>query len=277
MAHFPRVPIWHADGQFGVEHGEVWIERQGQHGHLGRRAGGDDGDRGHLRAGASGRRRQHQRQAWSLHFVDAVDVGDQLAGAGERRDQLGGVERRAAADADHDVGADAACEVDGFEHQPLRRIGDHLVEDLGGKAGLVQAGDDRGEPAGANKGSEGNDQRRAGREAGGDQRPELAAGAPLVNEGRRGLKSKRQHAVAAQISASGVVFGAEIRTVRQPTSRQTPPTSTRRPPRTTKRTSLKAPIASARLSRPGASSSAGLRPAMVARRRSVRRTSGARR
>ena len=93
------------DGQLGVEDRPVGQELRRDDALLLGGAGGDDRDRRHLRAGAGGGRRKHQRQALALDQADAVDVADRLARAGQHRDQLRRVERAAAADRDDAVDA----------------------------------------------------------------------------------------------------------------------------------------------------------------------------
>jgi len=95
-----------AEGEIRIQQRQIRQQQRRDHAHLGRLAGGDDGDLRDLGAGAGGGRHLDQRQALALGIADAVDVLQRLGGARMRqqRHQLGDVHRAATTEADHQIG-----------------------------------------------------------------------------------------------------------------------------------------------------------------------------
>ena len=65
---------WQAEGQVGIEQSQIRQQQRRNHAHLGGLAGGDDGDRRHLRASSGGGRHLDQRQAPAAGIAHAVDL-----------------------------------------------------------------------------------------------------------------------------------------------------------------------------------------------------------
>ena len=134
-----------AERQIGIEQRDVGNEQRRDDALLLVRAGGDDGDRRHLRAGAG--RRRHERAAAGAGPSRCRRRRYRQASSplrSKQRHELGDIERRAAAEADRRPRASKArARRDGREHHGLRRIGHDAVEDLDGDAGVFEGGERR--------------------------------------------------------------------------------------------------------------------------------------
>ena len=121
--------------QFGVEDGPVG-QQAWRHDALllvgGRR---HDGDGRHFGARARGRRHEDQRQTPAFRQSHAVEAVERLVGTGQIGDELGGIERRAAADREHEVDALGSGLRGRLLHDGGRRIRQHAVEDRKRHAG----------------------------------------------------------------------------------------------------------------------------------------------
>ena len=127
--------------QLGIEQGHIGQEDRRHDAHLLGLAGGDDGNRRHLGAGAGRCGREDHRQSRPLRLADAEHVGQRLASRREQGDELGGVERRAAAEPDDAARARRGRSFDRFEDHLRRRIGDHVGEYGGLDVGRLQDGE----------------------------------------------------------------------------------------------------------------------------------------
>ena len=118
-----------AEGEIGVEQRQVRQQQGRDHAHLGRLAGGDDGDLRDFRTGAGGGRHLNQRQALALGIADAIDVLQRLRAIrmGQQCHQLGHIHRAAAAKPDHQIGTARFRLLDGSHHDIFWRIGDDLI------------------------------------------------------------------------------------------------------------------------------------------------------
>ncbi|EGF30651.1 hypothetical protein IMCC9480_1067 [Oxalobacteraceae bacterium IMCC9480] len=148
--------------QFGIKDREVGNEQGRDHPALGGGTSRHNRNRGHFGTGAGRGRYLHQRQARTDDVADAVHGVEWLAGSHQHRDQFGHIHRRPAAQPDHQLGAPVTRTLRGSQHDMVRRIGDHVVDDLHRKTGRSKAGQRRCEQAAAMQEAVG-DQAQTGR------------------------------------------------------------------------------------------------------------------
>jgi hypothetical protein len=125
---------------------------------------GEDGDRGDLGAGAGRGRDGDQRQALLGDLIDADVVLELVVVGGEDRDDLGDVDRRAAAEADDEVVAALLGEVDDLVHAVHGRLRHGVVVDADLETGVDQRPLDVVDGAAAGDAGVGEDQDLAGAE-----------------------------------------------------------------------------------------------------------------
>ena len=174
-----------AERQRGIEDGDVGEKHRRDDAHLlaGRRR--DDRDRRDLRAGAGRGRNEDERQPAALDLADAIDVVEPLLAAREHRDQLGDIERGAAAEADDARDGSATRFGGGGVDHGLGRVGLDIGEEHGLDPGRGEAGDGAIDDAGTDHAGIG-DEHDAGADALARHRAERvkSAGAELDAPGR---------------------------------------------------------------------------------------------
>ena len=184
-----------AQGQAGVEDGQVRIQLRRHHAHLAGGACGDDGDVRHFRTRAGRGRQLHQGQALALHIADTIQLRQCLAPGGQHGDQLGHVQRAAATEADNQFHVKHLRLGHAGQHDGFGGIGLHLGKDVDLDPRRLQAVQGSSGQARTQKTRVGDEQGAAhGREVMGDVRAQSGGGAPFNDQMRHGAELEGGHA-----------------------------------------------------------------------------------
>ena len=184
-----------AQGQAGVEDGQVRIQLRRDHTHLAGGARGDDGDVRHFRTRAGRGRQLHQGQALAMDIADAIQLRQFLVPGGQHGDQLGHVQRAAATEADNQFHVKHLRLGHAGQHDGFGGIGLHLIKDVDLDPRRLQAVQRSIGQACTQEAHVGDEQGAAhGREVMGDVRAQLAGGAGFNDQMGHGTELEGGHA-----------------------------------------------------------------------------------